>query len=759
LSDREIPVEHEKLHMLPPNLSRRLIAAACLVALLPGAVFCHAAWSPKTLMQTTSTGMQGMTATAVGPNGDAIAAWRDDPTGYAYAAVRRAGVWGASKPIYKIPMNAPEEIIEVRVSIGGDGTAIAAFVLSHFQHALAYQAVMAATMPPNSPAWSTSMEVSPRGKAANVMLGTDASGDALVMWSDAGAVMNATRPVGGAWSEPQSVPGCLGIADLAMNAAGNAVVVWSEVNGTGSTLRSAARQADGTWLPPIGLATIDGPAYSLHAAIDGQGLAAVAWISSGGSGYRAWLIREASAGVWNPPSALSEMPMTVSALDLGMNEVGDLGAAWAEMDSATWEFRIHGRLDAAGTPVQEQTWVTTDVGFGFVAPPSVAMSPDGTLTAIAWIDDGAAQAYAVTYTAAQLWSAPALIGPGLYENTLALACGPGATACSVWPMPGHREFFIGFHASTFALSYPVPTLTSIDPWMMKLGSGAAEVVAGGKDFLLGSGLTLVEWDGAGRPTDLVCSSNAIGHLLSTDLDTEGVHRLTVRNSPPGGGVSKSKLCLVDGTPPVTQIALSGPAGNHGWFIGPVLVKLTASDALSGVSAITYQLDAGPTVLRTFPVSPALAALSAPKTARFSVKGDFVHSVAFSSADNVANANAISTQTIPIDRTPPTVTRFPKTKVLPAAANNLAAVMITGSITDNLSGVDAGTAQYTVVDEYGTCQPSGPIPLAAGGAYNFTVKLDTYRDAGDLDGRTYTINVSAKDLAGLSTNVAVLVSVK
>ena len=72
------------------------------------------------------------------------------------------------------------------------------------------------------------------------------------------------------------------------------------------------------------------------------------------------------------------------------------------------------------------------------------------------------------------------------------------------------------------------------------------------------------------------------------------------------------------------------------------------------------------------------------------------------------------------------------------------VTISGAITDIGAGVDASTAAYTVTDEYGQVQPSGPIILGSAGKYSLTVWLQASRNGDDKDGRKYTITVSARD---------------
>lgn len=74
-------------------------------------------------------------------------------------------------------------------------------------------------------------------------------------------------------------------------------------------------------------------------------------------------------------------------------------------------------------------------------------------------------------------------------------------------------------------------------------------------------------------------------------------------------------------------------------------------------------------------------------------------------------------------------------------------MISGKITDAASGVAPASAAYTVVDDQGEIQPSGPISLAPDGSYSFTLSLAADRNGNEEDGRHYTITVRAQDQAG------------
>src|SRR2546428_12864866 len=66
------------------------------------------------------------------------------------------------------------------------------------------------------------------------------------------------------------------------------------------------------------------------------------------------------------------------------------------------------------------------------------------------------------------------------------------------------------------------------------------------------------------------------------------------------------------------------------------------------------------------------------------------------------------------------------------------VTISGTTTDDTSGVNTTSVTFAVTDEYGTVHPSGPVTLAASGNYSFKISLQASRRGTDLDGRLYTI---------------------
>ncbi len=96
----------------------------------------------------------------------------------------------------------------------------------------------------------------------------------------------------------------------------------------------------------------------------------------------------------------------------------------------------------------------------------------------------------------------------------------------------------------------------------------------------------------------------------------------------------------DDTAPVTALALTGVAGEDGWFWSDVLVTLTATDNASGVARTEYSFDAGRT-WRSY-------------AGPFNVTREGRTTIRYRSVDNMGNVESFLCQEVKIDRIPPMV---------------------------------------------------------------------------------------------------------
>lgn len=204
-----------------------------------------------------------------------------------------------------------------------------------------------------------------------------------------------------------------------------------------------------------------------------------------------------------------------------------------------------------------------------------------------------------------------------------------------------------------------------------------------------------------------------------------------------------KITTTDTTPPVTTSSIAGPLGLNGWYTGATTVTFTATDDLSGVATTEYSLDNGASWTTGTNVSLTKSA---------------IYNILYHSIDVDENAETPKSITVNLDSRPPAITESASPSII---YNNVRVVSVTvsGTINDNLSGVDPTTAQFAVHDEYGRVQPSGPVTIASDGSYSFTVALRTFVRATDTDGRQYTIHVSAADNAGNKRTTETVVTAK
>lgn len=163
-----------------------------------------------------------------------------------------------------------------------------------------------------------------------------------------------------------------------------------------------------------------------------------------------------------------------------------------------------------------------------------------------------------------------------------------------------------------------------------------------------------------------------------------------------GSVSHSwNWNVVESTPPVTTINLSGISGTNGWNISDVQVILVAiDDGGSGVANTRYRINSGAWITYTGP---------------FIITNEGVSTIEYNSTDNVGNIELVKIQTIKIDKTLPQVTiNSPVNGTIYIMNQNLIADW---SVNDAISGI--GTVMSTYPN-------GGIINTTSVGTKNFSI---------------------------------------
>lgn len=121
--------------------------------------------------------------------------------------------------------------------------------------------------------------------ASNPQVAFDPAGNALAVWSRSNGTHNivqaAFRPAGGAWQLPANDLSATGQsafdAQVAFDAAGNAVAVWYRYNGTHYIVQAAVRPAGGAWQAAQDLSASGQNASEQQVALDAAGNALAVW--------------------------------------------------------------------------------------------------------------------------------------------------------------------------------------------------------------------------------------------------------------------------------------------------------------------------------------------------------------------------------------------------------------------------------------------------------------------------------------------------
>jgi hypothetical protein len=262
--------------------------------------------------------------------GDAVAVWAQRPSGLSEvrAEVRRGGIWGTA-----MLLSAGAVTGGPSLAVSGQGAAFAVWVEDALVKA-AHGDISAGT-------WDPPATLSTTEAFGEPVVAVNRAGDALAAWlwraqpRGSGVVQAAFRPAGGAWGPPTDVGGAvMGVPagpQVALDEAGNGVVVWLGGSG-GTSVQSAVRaHASGVWSQAVSISAAGsaGP----RVAADPAGNAVAVWTDAMGAATAA--VRPAAAGAW-------QLPVAVSA--------GGASDVRVAMDAAggavvTWNARANQRVD------------------------------------------------------------------------------------------------------------------------------------------------------------------------------------------------------------------------------------------------------------------------------------------------------------------------------------------------------------------------------------------------------------------------------
>jgi hypothetical protein len=444
-----------------PFMAMALLAFVCGSFSGQAAAGGSAGWSRATAIspvnQPDPTRGSQLNDMAVNATGLTIAAWDQynytNSTATIGVNIQSGGSWGTPFTVSGTGGYSSTP----RVAVGGDGTMAVSWTRP--DPVTSQPQIQVAVRPAGTTVWTTTtLAVGSTGGVAItqfVPLVIDGNGNVTAVWSlwngTIHVVQSAMKPAGGNWSTPVNVST---IEDgmypaLALNASGTvalayAASAYTNVPGScGATQGTCAFFAlrstpGGAWTTPVVVSeTIPntvGYVTNPVVGLDGNGLATVIYL-----GYGVEAVRESALNTWTAP--LSVLRTTVSGAtyqspDLAVDANGNAVAVVSIFDPTI-------NVDRASV------WVTQGTPSGSWTPqlrltnPSApqdcyatraAMSADGTLAIVGWIDHYNGVAQAATLTSGS-W-VTSTIGKGTalsaFQEVMGLRIGANTVGRAIW---------------------------------------------------------------------------------------------------------------------------------------------------------------------------------------------------------------------------------------------------------------------------------------------------------------------------------------
>jgi len=407
---------------------------ALLLALLAPAA---AAGGPRWLApQPISPEGVGAPRVAIDAQGNALASWIALGSGIVVSS-RPAGS-DAWEPPSTVP--APAAVQTDQIVLDGTGGAGVVWTAAGGGGVLG-----AAILPSGSDAFGPAQTLSAPGSFVIApRLATDGRGGMVAVWEERpgtqgnGVVMAATRAPGAdgfgpaeALSDPAEAATQ---PDVALDPAGNAVVVWVGGPGGARSVRARSRPAGGAWAPVVTVSAATVAGLTARVAVDPSGAAVAAWVATGADDTTLQTATRSPAGAWSAPE------------DLGPALINDPPAALAEPDGT--DTIVYTRPDgtrmqlAARVRPPGGAWSATED----LSPDPVALGPAlpffngeragagarGGVVAV-WTRAGGTVQAAVKPAGAQAFDpAVDLSSPGFFTETPTAAMAPNGEALALW---------------------------------------------------------------------------------------------------------------------------------------------------------------------------------------------------------------------------------------------------------------------------------------------------------------------------------------
>jgi PKD domain len=273
---------------------------------------------------------------AVGPGGEAVAVWSrfNGTRDIVQAAIRPSG--GPWQPAVDLSA-AGQNAREAQVAIDPSGNAVA--VWSRFDGA---KYIVQGARRPAGGGWEPALDISASGQNAEApQVAIDAAGAAVAVWARSDGVdpivQAAVKGPVGPWAGhvDLSAPGDFSSEpQVAVDPAGTAVATWARDNSPTRRIEAAVRPAGGGWQPSVPLSRAGEAAEDPDVAVDPAGNAVVLWSRTDGSPRVIEAAAKQLGGPWSGPEPISVVGLSAAEPRVAIDPAGNRVAVWSRFDGA-----------------------------------------------------------------------------------------------------------------------------------------------------------------------------------------------------------------------------------------------------------------------------------------------------------------------------------------------------------------------------------------------------------------------------------------
>lgn len=220
--------------------------------------------------------------------------------------------------------------------------------------ALAAATLTAAAPAQAAPQWLMPQTISQPGQdASQQQVAFNQGGDAVAVWQSAGGpqpvILASARPAGGAFGAIQTLsnPNAYSMSPvLASDAQGDSIAVWLQFDGANARVEAAYRPAGGFFGAPQTLSDAGYEAREPHVAMNAAGEAVLVWSLGSGLSEEIQATAATPGGIFGETHDLTSFTTVASVPRVALDSRGDALAVWDGWDGSN--IRIQDALRPAG---------------------------------------------------------------------------------------------------------------------------------------------------------------------------------------------------------------------------------------------------------------------------------------------------------------------------------------------------------------------------------------------------------------------------